>query len=226
MINKMCKTGGFKLPHMSKSPVAYHEKGHMVKAEKPKIKVQKTEEEKMAEARKALNQISQKPLLEPKPLKPEMRGPINFDHDKNTLFASADDTAELEKMPAYTKDTPQDALRKMPSFHETFTNSSGGGNSDDEELNKFLEGIHEIDNPEYIDPDNPEYEAPRSTEHDFFIKNRSKESDSIAKVFMNLNKDATKFRNERNFKAAGAKQNEINDLLKYIKKQNENRIKE
>jgi len=115
---------------------------------------------------------------------------------------------------------------EVPSFQETFANSSGGDNNDDQELNKFLEGIHQIDNPEYIDPDNPEYEAPRSTEHDFFIKNRSKESDSIAKVFMNLDKDARRLRSERNFKAAGEKQNEINNLLKYIKQQNENRIQE
>lgn len=168
MINKMLRCG-FKLPHMSKSPVAYKE---------------------------------------PKALKPEMRGPINFDHDDSD--------------PVF-KPQPDD---KVPSFQDTFTNSSGGGNSDDEELNKFLEGIHEVDNPEYTDPDNPEYEAPRSTEHDFFIKNRSKESDSIAKVFMNLDKDARKLRGERNFKAAGEKQNEINDLLKYIKKQNQNRIQE
>ena len=207
MINKLCKTGGFKLPHMSKSPIAYHEKGHMVKAEKPRIKNPKTaEEEQLEAAKETFKQISQKPLLEPKPLKPETRGPINFDHDDDPVF----------------KSQPND---KVPSFDETFKSSSGG-DSNDEELNKFLQGIHEVDNPEYTDPDNPEYEAPRSTEHDFFIKNRSKESDSIAKVFMNLDKDARKFRSERNFKAAGEKQNEINDLLKYIKKQNANRIQE
>ena len=199
MINKLCKTGGFKLPHMSKSPIAYHEKGHMVKAEKPTIKNPKTtEEEQLEAAKETLKQISQKPLLEPKPLNPEMRGPINFDHDDDPVF----------------KSQPND---KVPSFDETFKSSSGG-DSNDEELNKFLQGIHEVDNPEY--------EAPRSTENDFFIKNRSKESDSIAKVFMNLDKDARRLRGERNFKAAGEKQNEINDLLKYIKKQNANRIQE
>ena len=52
MINKMCKTGGFKLPHMSKSPVAYHEKGHMVKAEKVKIKNPKTTQEEQLKAAK------------------------------------------------------------------------------------------------------------------------------------------------------------------------------
>ena len=144
MINKLCKTGGFKLPHMSKSPIAYHEKGHMVKAEKPRIKNPKTaEEEQLEAAKETFKQISQKPLLEPKPLKPEMRGPINFDHDDDPVF----------------KSQPND---KVPSFDETFKSSSGG-DSNDEELNKFLQGIHEVDNPEYTDPDNPEYEAPRST---------------------------------------------------------------
>jgi len=110
MINKMCKTGGFKLPHMSKSPVAYHEKGHMVKVEKPKIKVQKTEEEKMAEARKTLDQISRKPLLEPKPLKPEMRGPLN----QETFMSSSgggltdDERAEANRLLDSVKSTYMD----------------------------------------------------------------------------------------------------------------------
>ena len=175
------------------------------------VKVKKTdptpshEERQLAAAREKLEAIAKKSTKQPIEIK--MEGPINFDHDDTD--------------PVF-KPQPND---KVPSFDETFK-SSGSDSDNDEELNKFLEGIHQVDNPEYTDPDNPEYEAPRSTEHDFFIKNRSKESDSIAKVFMNLNKDATKFRNERNFKAAGEKQNEINDLLKYIKKQNENRIQE
>jgi hypothetical protein len=123
MINKMCKTGGFKLPHMSKSPVAYHEKGHMVKAEKVKIKNPKTtQEEQLKAAKETLKQISQKPLLEPKPLKPEMRGPINYGHDKVNPFA------------------PEE---KVPSFQETFTSSSGGGLTDDEraEANRLLDSV-------------------------------------------------------------------------------------
>ena len=123
MINKMCKTGGFKLPHMSKSPVAYHEKGHMVKAEKPKIKNPKTaQEEQLEAAKETFKQISQKPLLEPKPLKPEMRGPINFGHNRVNPFA------------------PEE---KVPSFQETFTNSSGGGLTDDEraEANRLLDSV-------------------------------------------------------------------------------------
>ena len=112
MINKLCKTGGFKLPHMSKSPIAYHEKGHMVKAEKPTIKNPKTtEEEQLEAAKETLKQISQKPLLEPKPLNPEMRGPINFDHDDDPVF----------------KSQPDD---KVPSFDETFRSSSGGDEFD------------------------------------------------------------------------------------------------
>jgi len=120
MINKMCKTSGFKLPHMSKSPVAYHEKGHMIKAEKP-VKVT-NEEKEMAKTREALKQISQKPLLEPKPLKPEMRGPINFGHDKVNPFAPEEE---------------------VPSFQETFTSSSGGGLTADQraEANRLQDSI-------------------------------------------------------------------------------------
>ena len=167
------KFSNYKLPYMAPF--------NNDKAESPKIKNPKTtQEEEMAKAKEAFRRISQKPLLEPKPLH-------------------------------------SNSIAKQ-------TVSSSGGNND-EELKKFLEGIHEVDNPEYTDPNNPEYEAPRSTEHDFFIKNRSKESDSIAKVFMNLDKDARRLRGERNFKAAGEKQNEINNLLKYIKNENANRIK-
>ena len=58
---------GFKLPHIA--PFNNN------KDESSKIKNPKTaEEQKMAEARKALNQISQKPLLEPKPLHPNSGG--------------------------------------------------------------------------------------------------------------------------------------------------------
>jgi len=53
---------GFKLPYMA----AFNNN----KVESPKIKRQKTKEEKMAEAKETFRKISQKPLLEPKPLHP------------------------------------------------------------------------------------------------------------------------------------------------------------
>lgn len=90
----------------------------------------------------------------------------------------------------------------------------------DAELEKFLGGIHTIDNPEYSPP-----EPAQSTEHDYFIKNRSAETDSVARVFINLNKEAKALRAARDPKAR-AKQKEINDLLLWIKNENENRIKE
>ena len=58
------KFSNYKLPHMAPFNNNKVEKG-------PKIKNPKTaEEEQMAEAKKALRRISQKPLLEPKPLHP------------------------------------------------------------------------------------------------------------------------------------------------------------
>jgi len=227
MINKMCKTGGFKLPHMSKSPVAYHEKGHMVKAEKPKIKVQKTEEEKMAEARKALDQISQKPLLEPKPLKSEMRGPINFGHDRVNPFA------------------PEE---KVPSFDETFKSSSGGnpeefkakyrdsvaGTIEDKRLANFIKNMEVLDNPEYasytkkLNPDTkvfneydegsiygsgPESEPARSSEYDFFVKHRTPESDKLAYNMMDLNDEMNEARKNRDFE----KVRELSDKSKNLR---------
>ena len=56
------KFSNYKLPHMA--PFNNN------KAESPKIKRQKTQEEKMAEAKETFRKISQKPLLEPKPLHP------------------------------------------------------------------------------------------------------------------------------------------------------------
>ena len=63
------KFSNYKLPHMSKSAVAYHKKGHMVKkddmikAEKPTIKATSREKE--------IAKFSPKPLQKPKPLAPD-----------------------------------------------------------------------------------------------------------------------------------------------------------
>jgi len=90
----------------------------------------------------------------------------------------------------------------------------------DAELEKFLGGIHTIENNEYSPP-----EPAQSIEHDYFIKNRSTETDSVAKVMIKLDKEAKALRAARD-PNAGAKQKEINDLLLWVKNQNENRIKE
>ena len=102
---------------------------------------------------------------------------------------------------------------------DKIVNSAGN----DPDLDKFLSGIHTIDNPEYanLPTDNPEYEPARSTEHDYFIKNRSKQSDSIARVMINLNKQAKDARKARDFKVARTAQGEINELLGFIKPENE-----
>ena len=91
---------------------------------------------------------------------------------------------------------------------------------DDPDLDKFFSGIHTIDNPEYSPP-----EPAERTEYDYFIKNRSKKSDSTARVMMNLNKQANDARKAKDFEGARTTQGEINELLGFIKTENENRIK-
>jgi len=93
-------------------------------------------------------------------------------------------------------------------------NSAG----DDPDLEKFLSGMSTIENPEYSPP-----EPVQSIEHDYFIKNRSTKTDSVARVFMNLDKEAKALRAAKD-PSAGAKQREINELLEYIKNENENRM--
>ena len=91
----------------------------------------------------------------------------------------------------------------------------------DADLDKFFSGIETIDNPEYADQ-----EGAVSTEHDYFIKNRSEKSkDSIAREMMNLNKQVKTLRGEKKFEEARAIQPKINDILEFIKTENENRNK-
>jgi len=94
---------------------------------------------------------------------------------------------------------------------------SAGG--DDPDLDKFFSGIHTIDNPEYSPP-----EPADRTEYDYFIKNRTKKSDSTARVMMNLDKQANAARKEKDFKKARITQAEINELFEFIKTENENRM--
>ena len=88
----------------------------------------------------------------------------------------------------------------------------------DPDLDNFLSGIHTIDNPEYSPP-----EPADRTEYDFFIKNRNTRSDSIAQVIIDLNKQTKQNRAEG--KSSKENQDKINELLGFIKKENENRNK-
>jgi len=88
----------------------------------------------------------------------------------------------------------------------------------DPDLEKFLSGIHTIDNPEYSPP-----EPADRTEYDYFIKNRSAKTDSVARVFMNLDKQAKAARKAKDIEGARKTQSEINELLEFIKKENENK---
>ena len=98
MINKMCKTGGFKLPHMSP------------------LKVKKTnpnpshEERQLADARKRLEAIAKKPTR--KPIEIKMEGPINFDHDDNDpVFQPQPD----DKVPSFDETFKSCLLYTSPS---------------------------------------------------------------------------------------------------------------
>ena len=70
---------------------------------------------------------------------------------------------------------------KVPSFDETFKSSSGGN-----DLDEFLKRVEsrKITNPEYADQEGPK----QSKSYDFFITNRSKESDKVARQMDSLNK--------------------------------------
>jgi len=101
----------------------------------------------------------------------------------------------------------------------------------DAEMNKFLSNIHTIDNPEYasytkkLNPDSevfgkysPEAEAVRSTEHDYFVKNRNKDSDATAKEIIALNTEFDLAHKAKDFGAKReimAKQKKIRDKIKF-----------
>ena len=73
-------------------------------------------------------------------------------------------------------------LPHMPGAALKQTVSSSGGN----DLNEFLKRVEsrKIKNPEYADVEGPEY----SKSYDFFITNRSPESDKVARQMDSLNK--------------------------------------
>ena len=79
-----------------------------------------------------------------------------------------------------------------PSFHETFTSSSGGGN-----LDEFLKRVEErkITNPEYGNQKTPK----QTKSYDFFITNRSPESDRVAVEMDSLNQAVMNYAKNRQF---------------------------
>ena len=90
--------GGFKLPHMA--PFNNN-----------KIKNPKTaEEEKMAEAKKAFRRISQKPLLEPKPLHPNSGG------------SSLRNNGVVGSSGGLTPDERAKAIKLLDSTRDTYVN--------------------------------------------------------------------------------------------------------
>tara|TARA_Y100000114_G_C11671236_1_gene283866 strand:- start:47 stop:547 length:501 start_codon:yes stop_codon:yes gene_type:complete len=113
---------------------------------------------------------------------------------------------------------------KVPSFDETFRNSSGGnpeefkakyrdsiaGTIEDKRLANFIKNMEVLDNPEYasytkkLNPDSevfgkydPEAEPARSSEYDFFVKHRTPESDQLAYDMMDLNDEMNEARKNR-----------------------------
>lgn len=128
------------------------------------------EERQLAAARERLQAIAKKSTKQPIEIK--MEAPINFGHNRVNPFA------------------PEE---KVPSFQETFMNSSGGGN----DLDEFLKRIEsrKITNPEYSDQKGPK----QSKSYDFFITNRSPESDKVARQMDSLNKAVIKQAKNRQF---------------------------
>ena len=111
-------------------------------------------------------------------------------------------------------------MKHQSPFNQNGDDKVVRSSGNDPDLDKFFSGIHTIDNPEYSPP-----EPAERTEYDYFIKNRTKKSDSTARVMINLQKKATDARKEKDFEGARTTQGEINELLGFIKTENENRIK-
>jgi len=115
------KFSNYKLPHMA--PFNNN------KAESPKIKRQKTQEEKMAEAKETFRKISQKPLLEPKPLHPDSKG----SSIKQTTSNNKIKIVGMEKAPELNQRTKDSLQAQAMKFNKPFFSPEYGVNVDPED---------------------------------------------------------------------------------------------
>ena len=96
-----------------------------------------------------------------------------------------------EKLPEFDKTPKRLDVKKPVELKQTV--SSSGGN----DLDEFLKRVEsrKIKNPEYADVEGPEY----SKSYDFFITNRSPESDKVARQMDSLNKAVMEQAKNRQF---------------------------
>tara|TARA_R100001015_G_scaffold2779_1_gene899 strand:- start:14 stop:676 length:663 start_codon:yes stop_codon:yes gene_type:complete len=172
MINKMCKTGGFELPHMSP------------------LKVKKLAEEKLQEFDRTPKKLD---IKEPGGIK--MEGPINFGHPTNSSggdpeqfkYSYRDSVAGTIKDPKLAEFIKNQEVIDNPEY----ASYTKGLNPDTKlygDKNFQFDGM-------WVEPAmGGEAEAPKSSEYDFFVKHRTPESDSLAYRMMNLNEEMTSAR--------------------------------
>ena len=96
-----------------------------------------------------------------------------------------------EKLPEFDRTPKRLDVKKAVELKQTV--SSSGGN----DLDEFLKRVEsrKIKNPEYADVEGPEY----SKSYDFFITNRSPESDKVARQMDSLNKAVMEQARNRQF---------------------------
>ena len=197
MINKICKTSGFKLPHMS--PL-----GNTSDPEKS-----------MAETRKKLEEAAKKPLLKPLEITKPSKG---LGPPPKQLVSSSGES----EYPVY--EFKESMKRKAIENAEDpeLANFFGGIHTlDNPEYASYTKKLNP-DSDVFGKYDvtgtmASESEPARSLEYDYFIKNRNEESDNTAKQMIDLNKQAQEFRNNREFAQARdvyKKQNALRDMMK------------
>ena len=96
-----------------------------------------------------------------------------------------------EKLPEFDRTPKRLDVKKPVELKQTV--SSSGGN----DLDEFLKRIEsrKITNPEYADQEGPK----QSKSYDFFITNRSEESDKVARQMDSLNKAVMEQAKNRKF---------------------------
>ena len=139
---------------------------------------------KMFKAEKTLDQIQTgKSGIRPS------KSPFRLPHMSNSALPVK--KYRKAKEPTIERSGPQPSIQVPIPIKQTV--SSSGGN----DLDEFLKRIEsrKIKNPEYADVEGPEY----SKSYDFFITNRSPESDKVARQMDSLNKAVMEQAKNRQF---------------------------
>ena len=195
MINKMCKTGGFELPHMAP------------------LKVKKLAEEKLQEFDRTPKRLD---IKEPGAIK--MEGPINYGHETNS---SGGDPQQFK----YNYRDSVAGTIKDPKLAEFIRNQEVIDNPEYASYTKGLNPDSKLYgdknfqfNGMWVQPAmDGEAEAPKSSEYDFFVKHRTPESDQLAYNMMDLNDEMMEARKngERDtFRELMDKQKNLRNVIK------------